>query len=130
MAHEPRGLTAALILIVPSYAIWALGAMAWAFSGFGLSDTLVCAVPLVFVAVTAWGLWCLRRWAYWIGIVLACLGSAFVLPKYFNVSYWKDVIPQLRLHDILSSFAPAALLVIWLIHFLRPSIRAQFHRKS
>ncbi len=127
MAHKPRGLTAVLILTVTSYAMWILGRLAWGFSGFGLWSTLVFAAPLPFVAVTAWGLWRLRRWAYWSSIILVCVSLVFVLPKYFDMSYWRDTVPQLKPHLILLWFASDALLGIWLLHFLRPSIRAQFH---
>ncbi len=91
---------------------------------------------LALTAFTAWGMWRLRRWA--LGLSWAIAAAAFTLGVFgarFAWTFQPFQEPTLwdRLMDVLLNPTVMPFLVcpiIWLAHFTRPRVRAQFGRSS
>lgn len=81
---------------------------------------LIGAIPLILGILTlifTWGLWMLKRWAFWTTIVIAALNIVIVLPELFQA------------HPNIFSFIIRIILpVIILLYFLLyPQVRHAFH---
>ena len=78
-------------------------------------------IPLlvgILTLIFSWGLWMLKRWAFWATIVIAALNIVIALPDIFQ-----------RHPNILSFVARAIVPVIILLYFLLyPQVRHAFHR--
>jgi len=75
---------------------------------------------LIAIPTIGWGMWRRRRWGLYGGLVLGVGLALFVLWFNLLIYTWRE----LRL-----VFVVTVLPFLWLVYFLRRSVRAEFHRQ-
>ena len=118
-------IVSAIAILVDCYAGYGLFMMTAMPIGHYLSPVLllflVVSVPILFIASII-GLFQLKKWAYWIFLVMTTVLHSFLIEE--DIYYLtKKVIKNLEMQQIF----PMISLSVFLIYFLRPSIRKLFH---